>query len=154
VRLAPNNARYKENLEKARAAVAAERRAAEKVAADKAAAERAGNRGQEYIDLKAWDQAIPHFTEAIRLDPNNAVYYNQRAVAYSWAGKMVQAIEDMIEAIRLKPNKALYYHNRGNLYYATRDYNRAIADYTEAVRLDPNNSTYKKSLEDVRKARG
>jgi tetratricopeptide (TPR) repeat protein len=84
--------------------------------------------------------AIADYTEAIRLNPNDAATYNNRGNAYYSKGDYYQAIADYTQAIRLNPNDAAAYNNRGNAYANKGDYYQAIADYTQAVRLDPNDA--------------
>ena len=54
-------------------------------------------------------RVMDDFTEAIRLDPNNAQAYLSRANCYVWAKDFDKAISDMSEAIRLDPNASTYY---------------------------------------------
>lgn len=54
-------------------------------------------------------RVIDDFTEAIRLDPNNAQAYLSRASCYEWAENFDEAISDMSEAIRLDPDASAYY---------------------------------------------
>jgi tetratricopeptide (TPR) repeat protein len=89
---------------------------------------------------QAYDKAIADYTQAIRLDPNNAVAYRERGVALSQKGDNDKAIADYNQAIRLNPNYARAYINRGNAYDDKGDYDKAIADYNQAIRLDPNDA--------------
>ncbi|GHU88878.1 hypothetical protein FACS189476_06760 [Spirochaetia bacterium] len=91
-----------------------------------------------YFKKGDYNQAIAHYDEAIRLDPNNAVAYTNRGIAYSYKDDYNKAIADFTQAIRLDPNNALAYYNRGGNYYNAVNYNKAIADFTQAIRLDPN----------------
>ena len=55
--------------------------------------------------------------EAIRLDPQYAIAYNNRGFAYDNLGQHERAIEDYDETIRLDPQYVKAYNNRGNAYY-------------------------------------
>jgi tetratricopeptide (TPR) repeat protein len=83
--------------------------------------------------------AIADYTEAIRLDPNNAGYYITRGSIY---GNDDRAIADFARAIRLDPNSVDAYQRRAWAYQAKKDTFRAMADWTEAIRLDPNDYYY------------
>ncbi|MDR2516737.1 MAG: SUMF1/EgtB/PvdO family nonheme iron enzyme [Spirochaetaceae bacterium] len=76
-----------------------------------AAAEQANKRGNEQYDASAYAQAIPYYTEAITLAPDNAVYYNNRGAAYRNNGDNHRAIPDFTEAVRLNPDNARYKEN-------------------------------------------
>lgn len=82
---------------------------------------------------------IARYTEAIRLNPNNADAYRDRGLAYRANGFWNEAIADFAEAIRLNPNDTRAYIHRGLAYQVKEDYDKAIADYTRAVRHDPKN---------------
>jgi tetratricopeptide (TPR) repeat protein len=109
--------------------------------------------------------AIADFTEAIRLDPKNAMAYFNRAFARQNKGDLEGAIADYNEVIRLDPKNANAYLNRGlaktnpgvrnggkkprrsevaaaqkRSAEAMADYTEASRLYTEAIRDDPNNS--------------
>ena len=84
-----------------------------------------------------YDTAIADYTEAIRINPEFAATYNNRANAHAKIGENDEAIADLTEMIRLKPELAKAYNNRGNIYQRMGKYDKAIADYTEAIRIDP-----------------
>jgi tetratricopeptide (TPR) repeat protein len=99
------------------------------------------NRGNASKNKSDWDQAIAEYTEALRINPNNAAAYNNRGNAYYDKGDYDRAIADYNQAIRLDPNFVFAYNNRGNAYDNKGDSDRAIADYNQAIRLDPNFAT-------------
>ena len=81
--------------------------------------------------------AVAAYDEALRLNPQNAMVYNNRGKAYNDLGEHQRAIEDLNEAIRLDPKLAWAYNNRGNAYNELGEHQRAIEDLNEAIRLDP-----------------
>jgi tetratricopeptide (TPR) repeat protein len=99
-----------------------------------AQASTANQSGISFFNQKNYDSAIAQFTEAIRLDPNNAVYYKNRGTVYNEKGDYDRAIADATEAIRLRPNdyaepyldRGVAYANKGNLTQARTDINKAL----------------------------
>jgi tetratricopeptide (TPR) repeat protein len=87
-----------------------------------------------------YDRAIADFTQAIRLDPDNAIAYEERGNAYASKGDYDRAIADFNQAIRINPDYVAAYNNRGNVYNDKGEYDRAIADYTQAIRINPNDA--------------
>ena len=71
------------------------------------------NRGNSHIELGNYQAAIEDYTEAIKLDPNDAVAYNNRATSKAELGNYQAAIADYTEALELDPNDAVAYNNRG-----------------------------------------
>ena len=66
------------------------------------------SRGYEYFAKKDYDRAIADFTQAIKLDPNDAIAYGRRAKAYFAKGDYASAIVDYTQDIKLAPNGAVY----------------------------------------------
>jgi protein O-mannosyl-transferase len=70
-----------------------------------------------------FEKSIGYAKEAIRLDPSNAIAYNNLGSAYNAAGMFEQAIEALNKALELDPTNQLA---KNNLLDATkkRDKNR------------------------------
>ena len=64
-------------------------------------------------------QAIQLFNEAIKLNPKEAVYYDNRAAAKEAIDDFQGAIEDYSESIKLYPNDASVFYKRGILKILT-----------------------------------
>lgn len=61
-----------------------------------AASETAKSLGNEYFNAKNFDEAIKHYTDAIRLNPENAVFYSNRSVCYASKKDWRAALEDAL----------------------------------------------------------
>jgi tetratricopeptide (TPR) repeat protein len=78
---------------------------------------------------------------AVRIDPNDAEAYNNRAWAYYYKDDYNRAIEDFTKSILLDPNNARTFVFRGIAYFEDDcDYDSAIADYNQSIRLNPNDA--------------
>lgn len=67
-------------------------------------ADDAFDRGNDALDQHDYDKAIAEFTEVIRLDPEDAGAYHNRAHAYCSKKEYAKAVADYNEAIRLTPD--------------------------------------------------
>ena len=85
---------------------------------------------------------IELLTEAIKLNPNKADYYNNRGVTYHAMKRYEKALEDKTKAIELEPENAGYYNSRGATYHAMKRYEKALEDKTKAIELEPENARY------------
>jgi len=109
-------------------------------------------RGNAYLYAKGshheLDPAIADYSEAIRLNPQDASAFYGRGDAYKVKGYgtpggaakrfIALSIKDFSENIRLNPKPtALHYINRSNAYKLNGDYELAMGDLNEALRLDP-----------------
>ena len=99
-------------------------------------------RGVTYYELKEYKLAIDDYTQAIKIDSQNAEYYAFRGGIYSFLEEYKQAIDDLTQAIKIDPKKATYYDLRGKTYLQLKDYKQAIDDYTQAIQLDSKKATY------------
>lgn len=81
--------------------------------------------------------AIQLHTEAIDLNPNNALAYHGRGTAYDESRQYEAAIADYNKALEINPAYVEAYYNRGNTYSHLNNNERAIQDYNVAIQLNP-----------------
>ena len=80
--------------------------------------------------------AIDAFNQAIKIDPNYALAYNNRGIVCNELGDKQGAIDDYSQAIKINPNYALAYCNRGVVRDALGDKHGAIDDYSQAIKIN------------------
>jgi len=102
--------------------------------------------GNQKLSSKIYAEAIECYSKAIDLCSNNAIYYCNRAAAYSHLGEHNKAITDCEESIKLNPNYSKAYSRLGFALYSINKYSDAVQQYTKALELDPNNSSLLDSL--------
>ena len=105
-------------------------------------AQKAFNAGMACLEADQYNEAIAHFTEAIRHKPDSAGAYYQRGYAHSLLEQYDAAIADLTAALPNTNDKAAFYFARGYNYYKSRQYGSAIADLDQAIRLNPNEAKY------------
>ncbi len=124
--------------------------------AQKAAANAAPPAGEEELTAQQYfergvatndpEEEIRFNTEAIRLKPNYAEAYNNRAVARKKLGDLEGAIGDLDQALAIRPEFIQAYNNREialeakELLRARAKIEAAITRYTEAIRLQPDHA--------------
>jgi tetratricopeptide (TPR) repeat protein len=77
------------------------------------------------------------YSEAIRLDPDFAGAYGNRANVHRTQGDLDGALKDYGEVIRLNSDDALAYYNRGAARRDKGDLDGALEDLSEAIHLNP-----------------
>jgi tetratricopeptide (TPR) repeat protein len=87
-----------------------------------------------------YEGAIAAFTQAIRLNPDDATAYNYRGNIRNLLKDHQGAIEDYTQALQIDPNNADVYFSRGLARSLSEDYQGAIEDYTQTLQIDPNNA--------------
>jgi tetratricopeptide (TPR) repeat protein len=88
------------------------------------------------FDIKG---AFADFDQAIRLNPNRAETYYNRAQVREQVDDHQGAIDDFSQAIRLNPNFSDAYRQRA-FSRQSRDPKGAIADFNQALRINPNDT--------------
>ena len=94
--------------------------------------------GVEKLQQEDFLGALETFTEAIRLDSNNADIYYLRGITYSQVKSYQRAVEDYKQAIRLNPNFAEAYFKQGVAYSKLENLEKALESYNQVIRLNPN----------------
>jgi small glutamine-rich tetratricopeptide repeat-containing protein alpha len=114
--------------------------------ADKNTAEKLKNDGNELMKVSNFEAAVQKYTEAIKL-VKSAVFFCNRAAAYSKLEQHDLSIQDCRAALALDPQYAKAYGRMGLALSAQSRYTEAVDAYRTAVELDPTNETYKSNLE-------
>jgi len=83
-------------------------------------------------------RAIDDFTGAIEADPNYALPYMGRGMAYVDQRAYERAIADFDRLLELEPNSAEGYFRRGEAYAALGNDEAALADFDLAIFYEPN----------------
>ncbi len=101
-------------------------------------------RGHAYQQLSKIDanvilkeKAIEDYNEGIRINPNNAIAYNNRANLFLDFKDPDKAISDYNEAIKINPNYAVAFRNRAIAYKRKGSQSLSASDFAKAIELDP-----------------
>ncbi|KAL5534652.1 hypothetical protein ACEPAG_1115 [Sanghuangporus baumii] len=116
---------------------------------DKSEAEKLKAKGNQLMSSKDYAGAIDAYTQAIAKDGTNAVYYSNRAAAYSSKGDHASAILDAEKAIEIDPAFSKAYHRLGHAHYSLGDYPAAASAFQRGLEVDPNNAGLKSGLQNA-----
>ena len=94
---------------------------------------------------------IADYSEALRLNPQNASTFNNRGNARKSKGDLDGAIADYSEGLRLDPQDSAAFYNRGLARRDKGDLEGAIADLEQGARLAPEDEDYPRRLDELRK---
>lgn len=89
-------------------------------------------------DMNRYSEAVESFDELIRINPENAQAYNDRALILSGGlNQHDDALDSIKKAISINPNDANYYFNMGIILEAGGSYDQALESYSQATALNP-----------------
>ncbi|KAG7277551.1 hypothetical protein CRUP_030713 [Coryphaenoides rupestris] len=111
-----------------------------------AEAERLKTDGNDQMKVENFAAAVEFYSKAIILNPQNAVYYCNRAAAYSKMGNYAGAVQDCELAIGIDPTYSKAYGRMGLALASLNKHTEAVSFYKKALELDPDNDTYKSNL--------
>lgn len=100
-------------------------------------AEQAKNKGNDFFKKKQFNDAINSYEEAIKLNPNEPLYYNNKAAAYIELSEFDSAMVEISQAEKLFEEgvvkdfvkKAKVLARKGNIYAKQDKYDEAITAY-------------------------
>ncbi|KAF5177715.1 Glutamyl-tRNA(Gln) amidotransferase subunit A, partial [Thalictrum thalictroides] len=114
-------------------------------------AEIAKEKGNTAFKEKKMQKAIGFYSEAIKLNGDNATYYSNRAAAYLDVGSFLQAEADCSTAISLDKKNVKAYLRRATAREMLGYYKEAIEDFRHALVLEPTNKRAALSADRLKK---
>ncbi|KAJ9532757.1 hypothetical protein QJQ45_010876 [Haematococcus lacustris] len=97
------------------------------------------NQGNEHFQNGDWLKAAALYTQALKLDPDNAVLYSNRSAALLKLKKVKKAQEDAERAVALRPEWDKGYIRRAAIHEELENLAEALEEYTVASKLNPGN---------------
>ncbi|KAI9106154.1 hypothetical protein DFS34DRAFT_602409 [Phlyctochytrium arcticum] len=119
---------------------------AEVKAEDQAKAEELKGAGNKAMAAKDFDGAIKFYSQAIDLDKRNAVFYANRAAAYSQIAKYDDAVSDAKKAIDVDATYSKAYGRLGQAYFCLGKLKEAKQACQDGLKLDSTNASMRQTL--------
>jgi len=116
---------------------------------DEATANGLKDQGNDLMRQNKYEEAIGKYTAAIDLSAN-AIFYCNRAAAYSKVGRHSDAVEDSQNALKIDAKYSKAYARMGFAYLNMNKLPEAEDAYSNALRLDSGNQSYKDNLDAVK----
>ena len=95
------------------------------------------DRGISLSEQDEFGAAIEAYTQAIKVDPANALAYYNRGLAFYHLRNQDAALADFSKTIEIRPDVAIPYRKRGLVYLYLKDYQAALVDFERAAQLTP-----------------
>merc|ERR1711917_91208 len=107
------------------------------------------NEGNALVKEQKYKEAIEKYTEAIKCQ-ESAIFYCNRAAAYTSLTNYEEALQDCKKAISFDPDYSKAYSRMGLIYSKIDLFAESENCYEKALKLEPEHDSYKKNLEIVR----
>jgi stress-induced-phosphoprotein 1 len=107
--------------------------------------------GNKHLQAKEFDLAIEAYTNAIKLDGTNHVYYSNRSAAYLEKGDAENAFSDGTKCVEVNPSWAKGYSRKGAALHSLKRYEEAADVFGSGLEVSPNDASLKSGLDSVMK---
>jgi len=104
------------------------------------------DQGNEQFKAGSYLKAAALYTQAIKLDPENAALYSNRAAAFLQLVKLNKALADADTTIKLKPQWEKGYFRKGCVLEAMEQYEEAISAFQIALEHNPQNTEVSRKI--------
>lgn len=104
------------------------------------------NLGQAIHEKGNLDDAIVHFQNALRIDPNQASVHSALGVALLEAGRADQSVAHLKKAVDIDPNDGDAHYNFGNTLLQIGRAKEAVAEYSRALEINPDDTEAQNNL--------
>ncbi|KAL3498686.1 hypothetical protein ACH5RR_041418 [Cinchona calisaya] len=96
-------------------------------------------KGNQYFKEQKFPEAVRHYTEAIRRNPEDPKAYSNRAACYTKLGALPDGLKDAEKCIELDPTFAKGYTRKGAVQFFMKEYEKALETYQEGLKHDRSN---------------
>eukprot|EP01022_Parablepharisma_sp_SALTPOND_P001340 TRINITY_DN10612_c0_g1_i2.p1 TRINITY_DN10612_c0_g1~~TRINITY_DN10612_c0_g1_i2.p1 ORF type:complete len:690 (+),score=125.19 TRINITY_DN10612_c0_g1_i2:1445-3514(+) len=104
-------------------------------------------KGNECMAGQEYKEAVRYYEKSLKLDPNEAATYSNRALAYLKLNDYKNALNDANAAIDLMPEYLKAYHRRAEAFLGLGEYAKAYSDVKAILLVEPQNAAAKETKE-------
>ncbi|CAL4943681.1 unnamed protein product [Urochloa decumbens] len=102
--------------------------------------------GGKAVEGKDYACALKFYSEAIKLDPEDAVLYSNRSFCHVKLGEALEAFRDANTCIKLRPEWTKGYYRKGSALMSLKEYKQACDAFMAGIKLDPTNEDMEKAF--------
>ncbi|CAD8176762.1 unnamed protein product [Paramecium pentaurelia] len=100
----------------------------------------AGNyllKGNSLLNQNNYEEAIQCFDNALKINPNNCLAFNNKGNALYQLNRFEEAIKCHDQALTINPNNCLAFNNKGDALYKLNRFEEAIKCHDSALNINP-----------------
>lgn len=131
--------RNPETLKKLNEAEKAKKELEQKEYFDPAIADQEREIGNDCFKAQQYPDAVRHYTESLKRNPNDAKVYSNRAACYTKLGALPEGLKDADKCIELDPSFVRGYARKAAIQYFMKEYHKALETYQAGLKYEENN---------------
>jgi len=93
--------------------------------------------GNELFTAGKFIDAIKHYTEALKRNPNNYKVYSNRAACYSKLMEWQRGLDDCEACLKFDPSFVKAYIRKGKIQHFLKQYHKALETFDAGLKLEP-----------------
>jgi tetratricopeptide (TPR) repeat protein len=106
--------------------------------------------GNKAFSAKNYDEAIKCYTNAIKEDKTNHVFFSNRSASYAGKKQYNEAINDAKECIKLNPSFIKGYYRLASAQIEKNDLDAATSSIKQGLNIDPDNTQLQKVMRSIK----
>jgi tetratricopeptide (TPR) repeat protein len=99
-----------------------------------------GNLGQACYTKGKTSEAMVHFQNSLRIEPNQASIQSSLGVFLLEMGRVNESLDHLYKALEIEPNFANAHYNLGNTFLQMGRASQAVAEYDRALKINPDDT--------------
>jgi stress-induced-phosphoprotein 1 len=103
-------------------------------------AKEAKERGNELFRAGNYSEAIKEYEDAVKRDPNAAVYRHNLATALAKIGDFIGAKNNCEKALEIDHNYVKAWAKKGDIEFFMKEYHKALESYKKGLAVEPGNT--------------
>lgn len=103
-------------------------------------------KGNTFVKLQDYDNAIHFYTKAIHTYAKEPIYHSNLALCYLRKERYTECIESCNEAISLNPDLSKAFYRRSQAYEMLGENHKAIENIMQVIQLEPNIVAHRQDL--------
>ncbi|XP_024541869.1 hsp70-Hsp90 organizing protein 3-like [Selaginella moellendorffii] len=96
-------------------------------------------KGNDYFKEQKYPEAVKHYSEALRRNPNDVKAYSNRAASYTKLGAFPEGLKDANKCLEIDPSFIKGYSRKGAIQFFMKEYDKALETYQTGLKYDEHN---------------
>ncbi len=109
------------------------------------------NRGNTYLSMGEYIEAIRDYTSSLNEGPPSSRMYYNRSIAYLYMENRLKSLQDLIMAIKLDPEHKDARYNRSVVYFQEKHYAMALSDALWLYKKYPDDKDFEKLYIEIKR---
>lgn len=99
----------------------------------------AKEKGNQAFKTGDFPEAVKHYSEAIKRNPNDHILYSNRAACYTNLRAFSEGLKDCEKCLQINPKFVKGYTRKATIQFFMKEYHKCLETYQHALEIEPEN---------------